>query len=325
MSAPALPLPRRLPLASGVTLSVHERGEGLPVVFCHGFPELAYSWRHQVAAISDAGFRAIAPDMRGYGASERPEPVEAYDLRALTADMVALLDALELPKAVFVGHDWGGFVAWAMPALHPERTAGVIGVNTPYVAFPSTQLLRMLAGGRDERIYVLWFQQPGVAEGVLDGQVRTLFEKLMRGGIPPTDAMARAQTADGFDANPFRRLPEFDAPGHRILTPEELEVYVEAFEKTGFRGGINWYRNIDRNREDYPQVGTAKLSLPCLMVSAEWDPALPPALASGMPNLCSDLESHVIEKCGHWTQQERPDELNQLIIDWLKRRKGDLA
>ena len=160
----AFPPPRRVTLpertgASGarepaLTLSVHESGSGPAVVLCHGFPELAYSWRRQIPALAAAGFRVIAPDQRGYGGSDAPAPVEAYDLEHLTGDLVALLDALGLERAVFAGHDWGGFVAWAMPVLHPDRTAGVIGVNTPYIPFPTTGFLRQLFPD-DEKLYIL--------------------------------------------------------------------------------------------------------------------------------------------------------------------------
>ena len=150
---------------TGITLSVHEAGQGPAVVLCHGFPELAYSWRHQVRALAAAGYRVIAPDQRGYGGSDAPEPVEAYGMEHLTGDLATLLDALGIERAVFVGHDWGGFVAWAMPVMHPERCAGVIGVNTPYIPFPNTERLRK-AFSEDERLYILWFQQPGVAEEI---------------------------------------------------------------------------------------------------------------------------------------------------------------
>ena len=135
------PDPTRIDLSTGIALSVHQAGpdDGVPVVLCHGFPELAYSWRHQVRALSEAGFYAIAPDMRGYGASDSPEGIASFDLEHLTSDLAGLLDALEIERAVFAGHDWGGFVAWGMPIAYPERTAGVIGVNTPYVPFPDTE------------------------------------------------------------------------------------------------------------------------------------------------------------------------------------------
>ena len=306
----------------GIQLSVHERGEGVAVVLCHGFPELAFSWRHQVEALGAAGFRAIAPDQRGYGASDCPERTLAYDMHHLCGDLVGLLDVLDIEQAVFAGHDWGGFVAWAMPILHPDRCAGVIGVNTPYLprpAFPPTQMMRALVGGVDEKLYLLWFQQPGVAEAVLGQHTRRLFDVLMVRGRPPEEVAARI-AAEGLDMNPFRRIGELEPFGETFLTPEELDVYVESFERTGFAGGVSWYRNLDRNWETAPAVGSAKIEVPSLMVTAEWDQALRPEMAAGMPALVSDLETILIEKCGHWTQQEKPAELNRILVDWLSRR-----
>ncbi|MCP5058460.1 MAG: alpha/beta hydrolase [bacterium] len=307
----------------GITVAVHEAGDGPAVVFSHGFPELAYSWRHQFGPLAEAGFRAIAADGRGYGGSDRPDEITAYDIHHLTGDLVALLDSLEIERAVFCGHDWGGFVVWAMPILHPERTAGVIGVNTPYMPrspIAPTSMMRALVGGEDERMYILWFQEPGVAEGVLDGQTRLLFEKLMREPEDPAVSAARMVGEDGkLDMNPFRRLPEIP-DGAPILSSEELDHFVQTFGKTGFGGGINWYRNFDRNWESAPDVGVARIGVPCLMITAEWDAALRPEMAAGMPALVPDLEMHQIKTCGHWTQQERPEELNRLLIDWLTRR-----
>jgi len=307
------PAPRRVKLPE-ISLSVHEAGTGPAVVLCHGFPELAYSWRHQFAPLVEAHFRVIAPDQRGYGGSDAPDAIDAYDLEHLCGDMAALLDALGIDRAVFAGHDWGGFVAWGMPLLHPDRTLGVIGVNTPYIPFPTTDILRSLFPN-DETLYSLWFQTPGVAEAVLDTRVRLCFEKLMRRGVPPETAFS-AMT----DANPFRRLDTFEPVGAPLLTAEELDYYAGAFTRSGFRGPINWYRNIDRNRRRCPTVGEAPLDLPCLMILAEWDFALRPELAEPMKELCSDLEMHLISGCGHWTQQEQPGELNRLMCDWLQRR-----
>jgi pimeloyl-ACP methyl ester carboxylesterase len=232
-----------------------------------------------------------------------------------------MLDVLGIEKAVFVGHDWGGFVVWAMPYLHPDRVAGVVGVNTPLLTrspLPPTQLLRMMVGGRDEKMYMLWFQQPGVAEAVLDAQPALAFEKLLRSGVP-FEEIAKRLTAD-FDMNPFRRLAELEALGEPIGTAEERAHYARVFARTGFRGGINWYRNLDRNWETAPDVGAKPIDVPSLMVCAAWDPALRPEMAGGMPALCRDLEMVTIERCGHWTQQERPDELNRILIDWLRRK-----
>jgi pimeloyl-ACP methyl ester carboxylesterase len=324
----ALP-PLRLPDGTtepGIRLAVHEAGpaSGPAVVFSHGFPELGWSWRHQVEAVAAAGYRAIAPDQRGYGASDRPEPIAAYDIHHLCGDLVGLLDALGIEQAVFVGHDWGGFVVWAMPALHPERVAGVVGVNTPFtprMPMAPTALMRAMVGGQDEKLYILWFQEPGVAEAVLDRDPALVFEKLLRSGVPMEELAAR-MAGQELDMNPFRRLAELEAIGEPIGTPEERAHYVETFRRTGFRGGINWYRNFDRNWETAPAVGATKIAQPCLMVTAQWDPVLRPEMAAGMDAWCSDLETVGIERCGHWTQQEKPAELNRILLDWLRRKIG---
>jgi pimeloyl-ACP methyl ester carboxylesterase len=316
--------PLRLPDGSsepGLTLSVHDAGAGPAVVLSHGFPELGYSWRHQFAPLVAAGFRVLAPDQRGYGASDRPEPIAAYDIHHLCGDLVGLLDALGIEKAAFVGHDWGGFVAWAMPYLHPDRVAGVVGVNTPLMPrspMPPTQLMRAMVGGQDEKLYILWFQQPGVAEALLDRDPALVFEKLLRSGVPLEEVARRA--GPDMDMNPFRRLAELESFGEPIGGADERAHYAAVFARTGFRGGINWYRNFDRNWETAPAIGAAPIDVPSLMICAAWDPALRPEMAAGMPALCRDLETVTIERCGHWTQQERPGELNHLLVDWLRRR-----
>lgn len=310
-----------------ITLSVHEQGSGPAVVFSHGFPELAYSWRHQLPAVAEAGFQAIAPDQRGYGRSSAPRPIEAYGLGQLTGDLVGLLDALEIERAVFVGHDWGGFVVWAMGNLHPDRVLGIAGICTPYAPFPSTDLLRSLFGDDVEQQYMLWFQEPGVAEKVLDPRARLVFEKLMRSGVAPSRPRSDGgDNAGGGDKprrramNPFISIETIEPGGDMVATPEEIDHYVAEFERTGFRGGINWYRNIDANCERFPTVGTVPLDVPALMICAEFDPALPPALAGNMPNVCSDLEMHTIAGAGHWVQQEAPEHVNTILVDWLRRR-----
>ena len=325
------PSPRRIELPPlelpdgsvepGLALSVHEQGRGPAVVLCHGFPELAFSWRHQLAPLAGAGFRAIAPDQRGYGGSGAPADITAYDIHHLCGDLVGMLDVLGVERAVFVGHDWGGFVVWAMPYLHPARVAGVVGVNTPLLPrspMPPTQLFRAMVGGVDEKMYILWFQKPGVAEAVLDARPALVFERLLRGGVPFEEIAKRMGT--DFDMNPFRRLAELEPLGPEIVTRAEREHYSSVFARTGFRGGINWYRNFDRNWETAPAIGVQPIAVPCLMVTAEWDPALRPEMAGGMSALCRDLETVMIRGCGHWTQQERPDELNRILVDWLRRR-----
>jgi pimeloyl-ACP methyl ester carboxylesterase len=297
-----------------VRLDVHEAGAGLPVVLCHGFPELAYSWRHQIAALSQAGYHVLAPDQRGYGGSDRPTAIEDYDLVHLTNDLVGLLDAYGIEKAVFAGHDWGGFVAWAMPILHPDRCLGIVGVNTPYLAFPTTDMMRLIFPDPD-KLYILWFQEEGV-ERVLEARCRMIFEKMMRRGQKPDVA----SLAEREDANPFGHIDEMTTDAPRMLSDEEIDVYVEAFSRSGFFGPISWYRNIDRNVKLAPGIGTQVLEMPTLMVTAEWDAALAPAMADGMPAVCKDFERVDIPECGHWTQQDKPDELNRAMLDWLGRK-----
>ncbi len=305
-----------------ITLSVLDQGEGPAVVFCHGFPELAYSWRHQIPAVAAAGFRAVAPDQRGYGGSSAPERIEAYDIDALCGDIDRMCESLGIEKAVFVGHDWGGAVIWAMPTLYPERVAGLVGICTPMVAFPSTAALEGLVDGDRDRMYMLWFQEPGVAESFLDERVRLVFERLMVGGVDPSGAVEGMMKGGRLDMNPFLRIEDLKIAGEPVATQEELDVYVDTFSRTGFRGGINWYRNLDRNRELHPDLCTEDPGVPCLMITAEWDPALPPWMAQGMPKMIEDLEMHMVAGAGHWVQQEHPDEVNGVLVDWLSRRFG---
>jgi pimeloyl-ACP methyl ester carboxylesterase len=307
---------------NGIRLAVYEQGEGFPVVLCHGFPELAYSWRHQLPALAEAGFYAIAVDQRGYGASDRPEAIEAYRIDHLCDDLVGLLDAKGIKKAVFCGHDWGGFVVWMMPILHPDRVAGVIGVNTPLgppLPQPPITLLRQFRG-KDN--YVVKFQEPGVADRALAADVKKTFLLLMRHGglmnakefakLPP-DAPERK-----FQLLKLLEQPVDSFPGQVFLTDEELNVFVTTYQKTGFTGGINWYRNIDRNWELTRKL-PYKIDVPCLYVGAEDDVVLPPSSADGMKKIVPHLEKKTIEHCGHWTQQEKPAEFNRIIIEWLKK------
>jgi pimeloyl-ACP methyl ester carboxylesterase len=306
---------------NGVRLSVYEAGEAdaPAVVFSHGFPELAFSWRNQLPALAKAGFRAIAPDQRGYGASDRPDEVEAYDIVHLTGDLVGLLDALEVDSAVFVGHDWGGIIVWQMPFLHRNRVRGVVGLNTPHfprLPAPPIEVFRNAAG---ENFYIVAFQQRDVPDRRFADNTAVVFDHMMRRSVDPEALRQAADRAEGSD---FVDLV-VDAPvlGDPLMRPEELAVFVDTFESTGFTGAINWYRNFDRNWELTADQADSRIEdLPCLMITAEWDPVLAPALASGMPSLIDDLEMHEIARCGHWTQQEHPDEVNRVLVQWLQRR-----
>jgi pimeloyl-ACP methyl ester carboxylesterase len=315
----------RLPARAGspaITLSTHEAGSGPAVVFCHGFPDLAYGWRHQLSVVADAGFRAIAPDQRGYGGSSAPPDKAAYGIGELTGDLVGLLDAKGIERAIFVGHDWGGFVAWAMPVLHPERVLGVAGLCTPYMPFPSVATHLAVVGGEVERQYVAWFQQPDVAEAEMDPLVRPILTRVFRTGVPLEDLLVFALAEGRLNMNPFHDPESWPVLGDALGVPADLDHYCEVYERTGFGGGIHWYRNIDRNAREHPAIGTRKLELPCLMLTAERDPGLRPEFADGMPALCSDLEMHLVPKVAHWMQQEAPDTVNGHLLPWLKRVAG---
>jgi len=312
---------------NGIRMAVYEQGPktGIPVVMCHGFPELGYSWRHQLPAVAGAGFRAIAPDQRGYGNTAGPKGEDAvplYDIAHLTDDLAGMLDALGIDKAVFAGHDWGGMVTWQMALRHPDRVAGVIGVNTPFIPrgpIDPIAGMRMVFG---EDMYIVYFQKFGVAEKIFDADVARSMRFWYR-----KSAMKLAD----FDALPADQknlsfLKSFDTDestwlGTQLLNAEEIDYYTKAFEKSGFEGGINWYRNFTRNWQ-LTEGQTEKIDVPCLMISAADDIVLRPELTAGMENHIPDLEKHIIADCGHWTQSEKPDELNRLMTDWLKRRFG---
>jgi pimeloyl-ACP methyl ester carboxylesterase len=309
---------------NGIRMTFWEAGprQGTPVVLCHGFPELAFSWRHQIKALGEAGRRVIAPDQRGFGLTSRPERVEDYDMAHLCADLVGLLDHLGVEKAVFCGHDWGGAVVWQMPIRHPDRVAGVIGVNTPHRARPPADPIAIYRQRLGEDMYMVQFQTPGLADAILARDVaRTMSFFLRR--PPPGQSEAGPGLAGGGSSFPLVKMleaydPALD-PRQPFLTDEEMAVFVASFTRTGFTGGINWYRNITRNWE-ISAGQDERIGVPALMVLAELDAVLPPSLADGMEALIPDLEKVLIKGSGHWTQQEKPAETSAAILDWLERR-----
>jgi len=306
---------------NGIRMAVYEKGEGFPIIFSHGFPELGFSWRHQLDALSKAGFRAIAPDQRGYGRTSRPEKVEDYDIHHLTGDLAGMMDKLGIDKAVFCGHDWGGAVVWQMAHLHKDRVAGVIGVNTPYMPRTPMNPIEMLKQMRGENNYIVYFQQPGVADTFLHENVDKAFRAFLRKSPLTAETFAKLPADSPLRNFNIKQMIEAGAAGTGgyVCTEEDLNVYIETFRDTGFTGGINWYRNIERNwktTEGQPQ----KLELPALYVGAEDDVILPPSMMEAAAGLVPGIEMHTIQNCGHWTQQERAEELNTILIGWLTKR-----
>ncbi|RAK56289.1 alpha/beta hydrolase [Phenylobacterium soli] len=307
---------------NGIELAYYEAGPktGVPIVLCHGFPELAFSWRHQIKALADAGRWVIAPDQRGYGLSSRPEAITDYDIEHLTGDLVGLLDHLGVEKAIFVGHDWGGIVVWQMPLLHPTRVAGVIGLNTPFMPRAPADPILIMRNRFGPDMYIVWFQTPGEPEKVLGEDAGKTMRFFMR---KPRMMQEAAQPPEGGSTFAFKDLlRQWDgnyAPD-AFLTEEELAFFVDTFKRTGFTGGINWYRNFTRNWERAERLPTRIDGIPCLMITAEKDAVLSPEMAEPMPAFIGDLETHMVKDSGHWTQQEKPEDVNRLMLDWLNRR-----
>jgi pimeloyl-ACP methyl ester carboxylesterase len=281
---------------NGIRLFCLEAGppDGPLVLLAHGFPELAYSWRAQIEALGTAGYHVVAPDLPGYGQSDKPDV--AYDCDWINACLMGVADAFGAERLVIAGHDWGGLLVWIMARQYPQRIAGVIGVNTPDLPrtpIPPVQMLRQIFV--DTPIYIIQFQDPGVAEWVLGtwGRGSDDFVEMIFG--------ATTQNADAFP-------------------PVVLEVYKNAFRPQGaLTPPIEYYRNMDRNWELTAGIADRTIDVPCLMISAADDPVLTPAMTVGMEERVPDLERAVIEHCGHWTQQERPAETSAAMLAYLDR------
>ncbi len=304
---------------NGVELHVVEAGEGFPVVFAHGFPELSYSWRHQLPAVADAGFHAIAPDQRGYGRSSRPDAIEDYDIVHLTDDLLGVLDELGEDRAVFVGHDWGAMVVWQMALLHPERVAGVVGMSVPFIPrgpMGPVTMMRQVFG--DTFFYILYFQEPGVADADLGADAATTMRRMLAGLTVPKDGSVDMTGLAAPEGSGFvDRLPEpVGLPDW--LSQAELDHYAAEFTRTGFTGGINWYRNFDRNWELTPQLDGAKVTVPSLFVTGGADPVAIMTPSTIMDGWMQDHRgSVVVDGAGHWVQQEAPAEVNAALLTFL--------
>jgi pimeloyl-ACP methyl ester carboxylesterase len=309
--------PRRTVSRQGVELSVVDVGAGPPVVLAHGFPELAFSWRHQIPAIAAAGFRVLAPDQRGYGRSSRPEAVEQYDITALTGDLLGLLDDIGEERAVFVGHDWGSIVVWQLALLAPERVAGVVGMSVPFLPrglIPPVQRMRQVMG--DRFFYITYFQEPGVADEELGRDPARTMRRLLAGLARPGGLTEEDFSAD--DGRGFvERMPEPVAlPAW--LSQDELDHYVSEFRRTGFTGGINWYRNLDRNWALTEHLAGQQVTVPSLFIGGSEDPVLtmsPPSIQDGW--LADHRGDVIVDGAGHWVQQEAPEQVNGALLRFL--------
>jgi pimeloyl-ACP methyl ester carboxylesterase len=312
---------------NGIRMHIAEAGAGPLVVLCHGFPESWYSWRHQIGALAEAGFHAVAPDMRGYGQTDRPEAIDQYTLLHLVGDIVGLVDALGEPTAALIGHDWGAPVAWHAALMRPDRFRGVIGLSVPYRPRGSVRPTTVMPQTPEAIFYQLYFQDPGVAEAEFERDTATSMRRFLVGGsgdAPRGTGAARlppgmVPRGGGFlDA---RHWPDAALSGW--LTQADIDFYGAEFKRTGFRGGLNWYRNIDRNWELLAPFKGAKVTVPALYMAGDRDlvvrfpgmDKLIPSLREFVPDLRKTI---MLPGCGHWTQQERPHEVNAAMLEFLK-------
>lgn len=305
----------------GITMRVAVEGEGPLVILVHGWPELWYSWRHQIKPIARAGFRVIAPDIRGYGGSDKPEPVEAYDMTRIMDDMIGLIDVFGEEKAIMIGHDWGAPICWNTAALHPSRVAAVAGLSVPYrerQPVPQIDVWRQLY--KDKFFYQVYFQDAGVAERELEADVRVALRKIyysISGDAPSLDSWLNRQPKGGvldamIDPDPF---PTW-------MTAEDLDYFVDNFQAGGFRGPINRYRNQQRDFEMLPDMGKAPVHQHACFIAGSKDVvrAFVPGrdVYADVVGHCTDMRiTQIIEGAGHWVQQEAPEAVNATLLKFL--------
>lgn len=305
---------------NGITMHIAEAGEGPAVVMLHGFPESWYSYRHQIAALAEAGYHAIAPDQRGYGGTDRPDDPAQYSQLHLVGDVIGLLDAIGVQEAVVVGHDWGAPVAWNAALMRPDRIRGVVGLSVPYIPRGPMSMLQAMRSMLGDGFYMQYFQEPGVADAELARDVRTTVIKMLYGAsgdVPETGLEPVVPEGMGLlDLVP--EPPSLPA----WLTEEDIDFFTAEFERTGFTGGLNWYRAIELSWELTAPWAGSPITVPALYVAGDRDlvyafPAmrdLIPVLSTFIPNL---RETIILPGCGHWTQQERPDDVNEALIKFL--------
>jgi pimeloyl-ACP methyl ester carboxylesterase len=324
-----LELNHRFIETNGIRMHIAECGDGPLVVLCHGFPESWYSWRHQLQALAEAGFHVVAPDMRGYGQTDRPEAIEQYTLLHLVGDIVGLLDALGAEKAVIAGHDWGAPVAWHCALLRPDRFRAVIGLSVPFWSRFPIRPTSLMPQTDDALFYQLYFQSPGVAEAEFERDVRRSIRSLLfsaSGNAPRRENTGSPGAPVGMVPRQGGFLSGLVDPVSlpSWLTAADVDFYVKEFTRTGFRGGLNWYRNIDRSWELLAPFAGSGVSVPGLYIVGDRDLVVG---FPGMEQIIANLAHFVpqlrgtlmLPGCGHWTQQERPVEVNNAMIGFLQQ------
>ncbi|MFF7276450.1 alpha/beta fold hydrolase [Streptomyces griseorubiginosus] len=302
---------------NGLSIHIAEQGEGPLVLLLHGWPETSHSWRHQMQPLADAGYHVVAPDQRGYGRSDRPEEGDQYTILHLVGDVVGLIDALGAEEAIVVGHDWGAPVAWTTAMLRPDLIRGVAGISVPTAQRSPVPTLSALRQHLGDDFYMLYFQHPGVAEAEFTADLRTTFRKVLGGGSnhPGSTQPPIVPAGSGF-------LDLFTDPDvlPNWLTEGDIDVAVESFTRSGFTGGLNWFRNMDRNWSLLAPWQGAAITSPTLYLCGEADLTRTFYDAAGIATIASDLRGIIdIPEAGHWVQMERPDDVNTALLDFFKQ------
>jgi pimeloyl-ACP methyl ester carboxylesterase len=308
---------------NGIRLHTAEQGEGPLVILCHGFPECWYSWRHQLGALAKAGYHAVAPDLRGYGRSDRPEDVEKYTILHDIGDVLGLIDALGEKQAVIAGHDIGATIAWQSAVLRPDRVRGVIAMSPPFRprAFGSsaTAPTALMAHNEDSLFYQLFLQTPE-AEAGLGRDLRRTFRSqfyTLSGDKPPS-------APGGLPAGmvPRKGAVLVDPPSlPPWITDADINVYVEAFAQSGWHGPLAWWSNIDRGWELLAALDGATVTVPALYIAGERDmivAAFRQAIARQSAFVPKLRPAMLLSGCGHWTQQERPTDVSAAMIGFIR-------
>lgn len=314
---------------NGITLSYLEAGEGTAILLCHGFPETSHSWHKQIPVLAAAGYRAIAPDLRGYGYSSCPLATDQYTVFHVVGDLIGLMDALSIERAVIVGNDWGATIAWQIALMRPDRISGVVAFGVPMMARSPVAPTQIFPRTNDELFYTLYFQESGVAERELEHDVHVSLRKIYHaasgeaGARQPGDntpnpfgmvSLARGML---YDLPDLDRLPEW-------VSSTDFETYTTAFARSGFRGGLNYYRNLDRNWQLQASLEGMRIEVPALFAIGSRDvglsiPGMDQIIAK-MPRLVPYLHSAVtVDGAGHWLQQERADTVNTLILSFASK------
>lgn len=315
-------------IANGLPMHIEELGNGPAIIFAHGFPETSYAWRHQLVALAAAGFHAIAPDMRGYGETEKPVDVHRYSIFDLVGDLVGLLDALGYDDAIIVGNDWGSTIAWQAALMRPDRFKGVVAIGVPMMGAPPAPPTTFFPQTDDALFYTLYFQQPGIAEAELERDVDATLRKIL---FSASREAGPRQPSDG-TPNPFSMVSRKDGLLAPLPVPEtlphwlseaDLAHYVETFSRTGFGGGLNYYRNLDANWSLQRSLGGLQVTVPAVFMLGEQDVGLSiPGMREiihAMPALVPNLkQSLTLSDCGHWAPQEKPHEVSTAIIDFAR-------